>query len=65
MLVPCRLVVHVIQHILELCHVHATAVIGTGGFSAFPACLAAAICGKPVFLIEPNAVPGLLSFEAA
>eukprot|EP00892_Ulva_mutabilis_P009851 jgi/Ulvmu1/7238/UM035_0025.1 len=54
-----RLILHVFCHVFKLLHSRATAVVGTGGFVAFPACLAAAICRKPLFLIEPNAVPGL------
>ena len=34
-------------------------VVGTGGFQSFPACVVAALCGVPVAIIEPNALPGL------
>lgn len=56
----CRLLVQVIQHVRELRLLKPAAVIGTGCYAAFPACLAAAICGTPLFLIEPNSIPGLL-----
>jgi UDP-N-acetylglucosamine--N-acetylmuramyl-(pentapeptide) pyrophosphoryl-undecaprenol N-acetylglucosamine transferase len=36
----------------------ATAVISVGGYAAMPAVLAARTCGRPLFLVEPNAIPG-------
>lgn len=60
-LASCRMLLQVAQHMLKLRVLRPAAVIGTGCYAAFPACLAAALCGMPLFLIEPNAVPGPLT----
>ncbi len=36
----------------------ADAVLSVGGYAAMPAALAARTCGRPLFLVEPNAIPG-------
>lgn len=36
----------------------ADAVISVGGYAAMPAALAARLTGRPLFLVEPNALPG-------
>ena len=36
----------------------ADAVVAVGGYAAMPSALAARTCGRPLFLVEPNAVPG-------
>lgn len=36
----------------------AHAVISVGGYAAMPAALAARLTGRPLFLVEPNAIPG-------
>jgi len=36
----------------------ADAVISVGGYAAMPAALAARLSGRPLFLLEPNAIPG-------
>jgi UDP-N-acetylglucosamine--N-acetylmuramyl-(pentapeptide) pyrophosphoryl-undecaprenol N-acetylglucosamine transferase len=36
----------------------ADAVVSVGGFAAMPAALAAWTCRQPLFLVEPNAIPG-------
>jgi UDP-N-acetylglucosamine--N-acetylmuramyl-(pentapeptide) pyrophosphoryl-undecaprenol N-acetylglucosamine transferase len=36
----------------------ADAVLSVGGYAAMPAAVAAWICGRPLFLVEPNAIPG-------
>ncbi len=35
------------------------AVVSLGGFAAGPAALAARICGRPVFVLEQNSIPGI------
>ncbi len=50
----CQAVYYLIRHRVRL-------VVGTGGFSAWPACSAARITGKPYVLWEPNALPGLVT----
>ena len=37
---------------------HADAVISVGGYAAMPAALAARLTARPLFLVEPNAIPG-------
>jgi len=37
---------------------HADAVISVGGYAAMPAALAAKLTSRPLFLVEPNAIPG-------
>ena len=39
-------------------HFGADAVISVGGYAAMPAALAARLRGTPLFLLEPNAIPG-------
>ena len=39
----------------------ADAVISVGGYAAMPAALAARLRGTPLFLVEPNAIPGLVN----
>ena len=36
----------------------ADAVLSVGGYAAMPAALAAKLSGRPLFLVEPNAIPG-------
>lgn len=36
----------------------ADAVLSVGGYAAMPAALAARLTGRPLFLVEPNAIPG-------
>lgn len=36
----------------------ADVVVSVGGYAAMPAALAARLCGRPLFLVEPNAIPG-------
>jgi UDP-N-acetylglucosamine--N-acetylmuramyl-(pentapeptide) pyrophosphoryl-undecaprenol N-acetylglucosamine transferase len=36
----------------------ADAVVSVGGYAAMPTALAARTCGRPLFLVEPNAIPG-------
>jgi UDP-N-acetylglucosamine--N-acetylmuramyl-(pentapeptide) pyrophosphoryl-undecaprenol N-acetylglucosamine transferase len=36
----------------------ADAVLSVGGYAAMPAAMAARTCGRPLFLVEPNAIPG-------
>ena len=33
--------------------------VGTGGYVALPACIAAFVCRRPLYLCEPNVVPGV------
>jgi len=39
--------------------------IGTGGYVAYPACRVASKLGIPLYLIEPNAIPGLVTRRVA
>jgi UDP-N-acetylglucosamine--N-acetylmuramyl-(pentapeptide) pyrophosphoryl-undecaprenol N-acetylglucosamine transferase len=36
----------------------ADVVVSVGGYAAMPSALAARTCGRPLFLLEPNAIPG-------
>ncbi|NQU06758.1 MAG: undecaprenyldiphospho-muramoylpentapeptide beta-N-acetylglucosaminyltransferase [Calditrichaeota bacterium] len=58
---PLKCLVALIQAISYLQKYKVDLVIGTGGFSAWPACTAARICRKPYFLQEQNAIPGLVT----
>jgi UDP-N-acetylglucosamine--N-acetylmuramyl-(pentapeptide) pyrophosphoryl-undecaprenol N-acetylglucosamine transferase len=40
-------------------------VLSTGGYVAYPACQAALKCGVPLYQIEPNATPGLVTDRIA
>ncbi|MBM3326862.1 MAG: undecaprenyldiphospho-muramoylpentapeptide beta-N-acetylglucosaminyltransferase [Calditrichaeota bacterium] len=58
---PAMMVVSFIQAILLLKRHRAQFVVGTGGYSAWPACAAARRLKKPYFLHESNALPGLVT----
>ncbi len=50
-----------IQAIWYLIRFRIDLVIGTGGFAAFPACVAAKLLGRPLVLQEQNSYPGLVT----
>jgi UDP-N-acetylglucosamine--N-acetylmuramyl-(pentapeptide) pyrophosphoryl-undecaprenol N-acetylglucosamine transferase len=54
-------VIGVIQALGLLAKYRCRAVIGTGGYSAWPVCAAARLSGRPYFLLEQNAVPGVVT----
>ena len=43
----------------------ATAVLSVGGYAAMPAAIAARLTGRPLFLVEPNAIPGRVNLLTA
>ena len=61
LLLPLKCVVALLQAIIYLTRYKTKFVIGTGGFSAWPACTAARLIGKPYFLLEQNVYPGLVT----
>lgn len=44
---------------------HAAGVFSMGGYAAAPVVLAAALCGTPIVLMEPNAMPGMTNRRMA
>ena len=61
LVLPFKVVISIFQAIVYLLKHRAKLVLGTGGFSAFPACAAARVTGRPYVLWEPNAYPGLVT----
>ncbi|MCF7811755.1 UDP-N-acetylglucosamine--N-acetylmuramyl-(pentapeptide) pyrophosphoryl-undecaprenol N-acetylglucosamine transferase, partial [bacterium] len=61
LILPLKCIVSLRQAIGYLKKYKIDLVIGTGGFSAWPACTAAKWSGKPYFLQEQNAIPGLVT----
>ncbi|NQT33758.1 undecaprenyldiphospho-muramoylpentapeptide beta-N-acetylglucosaminyltransferase [bacterium] len=61
LILPFKVVISICQAIVYLLKHRAKFVLGTGGFSAFPACAAARVTGRPYVLWEPNAYPGLVT----
>ncbi|MCW8900640.1 MAG: undecaprenyldiphospho-muramoylpentapeptide beta-N-acetylglucosaminyltransferase [Gammaproteobacteria bacterium] len=57
--VPLKLIVAVVQVIKIFIRIKPDAVLGMGGFVSGPCGLAAFILGKPLYLHEQNAIPGL------
>jgi UDP-N-acetylglucosamine--N-acetylmuramyl-(pentapeptide) pyrophosphoryl-undecaprenol N-acetylglucosamine transferase len=53
-----RLLMAILHSAWILLRIGTKAVFGTGGYAAFPVCAAAVLLGKPLFLLEPNVVPG-------
>ena len=58
---PLKCAVSLVQAFLHLTFFKAHVVVGTGGFSSWPACAAARYSGRPYVLWEPNAFPGLVT----
>jgi UDP-N-acetylglucosamine--N-acetylmuramyl-(pentapeptide) pyrophosphoryl-undecaprenol N-acetylglucosamine transferase len=56
---PPRLVLSLFQALLLVRRLRPQVVVGTGGYIAFPTCLAACLLRVPVVIQEQNAVPGL------
>ncbi len=61
LILPLKVVISIFQAILYLMKHKVKLVLGTGGFSAFPACAAARVTCRPYVLWEPNAYPGLVT----
>ncbi len=61
LMLPLKMKVSLIQAIVHLSRHRPDMVIGTGGFSAWPACTAARITRRPYVLQEQNAYPGLVT----
>eukprot|EP00873_Tetraselmis_striata_P000609 jgi/Tetstr1/420873/TSEL_001075.t1 len=59
LLLPFRLAVALLQALRLLTRLRPAVVVGTGGYVAFPTCLAAWLTRTPFLLQEQNAVPGL------
>ncbi len=60
-MLPLKCAVSLCQAVYYLFRHRPKMVIGTGGFSAWPACSAASITGRSYVLWEPNAFPGLVT----
>jgi len=59
LLLPLRLAWALARALAHLARARPAVVVGTGGYQAFPTCLAAALLRVPVALVEPNAAPGV------
>jgi len=61
LLLPLKCTVSLAQALVHLSRFKVQVVVGTGGFSAWPACAAARYSWRTYVLWEPNAYPGLVT----